>query len=57
MGNFDLNIEMGDDAMQTGDDVADALEFVATRLREGYTSGLIVDVNGNRVGVYKFTEA
>jgi len=53
--NFTLRIDLGDDAMQTTLDVADALEQVAARLRShgGWSadeSAPIKDVNGNTVG-------
>ena len=57
IGEFRLEIELGNDAMQTDDDIATALEAVATRLRaHQYTQSQddvergIVDVNGNTVG-------
>jgi len=52
---FTLRIDLGNAAMQTGDDVAEALEYVATRLRvDGQAGqvGLIRDLNGNTVGNY-----
>lgn len=47
---FALNIELGNDAMQDGSDVADALIDVADRLRAGGTSGSVIDDYGNTVG-------
>jgi hypothetical protein len=47
---FDLNIEMGNDAMKTPTDVGRALMDVAILLRGGRTSGPILDENGNTVG-------
>lgn len=59
MNYLNLNITLGNDAMQTGHDVADALEKVATRLRQEYAdsrvesyTGSVRDLNGNRVGSY-----
>jgi hypothetical protein len=59
---FTLKIELGNDAMQTYDDIAAALRKVAARLNSGgntvidedadlaITGGRIKDVNGNTVG-------
>lgn len=52
--DFRLTIVMGNDAMSTPDDVADALDRVAARLRAGSTSGSVLDANGNRVGDFEF---
>jgi hypothetical protein len=52
MKNFKLRIELGNEAMQTPEDVVRALRDVAERL-EGYSdfhSIIIRDVNGNTVG-------
>ena len=57
---FTLEIELGNDAMQTGQDVAGALrkeaqrlaEFCKKDLRPG-AEGLIRDVNGNTVGKWQ----
>lgn len=59
---FTLEIEFGNEAMQTPDDVAGALEQTASRLMgiEGITSaddaGLVFDLNGNTVGQWSVTE-
>lgn len=53
---FGLHIDLGNEAMQTGDDVADALEQVARKLRRGAESGAIMDRNGNRVGIFNLLE-
>lgn len=55
---FELSIELGDDAMQTPDQVAVALRQVAERLTgrgdfEGDESGTIIDFNGNTVGTWE----
>ena len=47
---FTLTIQMGNAAMQTGEDVADVLHNVASDLLTGRTSGTIMDANGNTVG-------
>ena len=50
--SFRLTIKLGNDAMQTALDVAQAIEAVARRLREssGHDQGRIMDANGNSVG-------
>lgn len=51
---FQLEIELGNDAMQTTEDVAEALEQVAKELSlivSGW--GSIRDRNGNKVGTWK----
>jgi hypothetical protein len=60
---FKLTIELGDDAMQTGRDVASALRDVAEKLAmidgelkgaDSYDkAGRISDINGNIVGNWK----
>lgn len=47
---FNLKITLGNDAMQTADDVAAALRTVIEKLEAGRTSGRIMDLNGNSVG-------
>lgn len=54
---FTLNIELGNAAMQSGPDVANALERVWTEVDDGHTEGTIRDLNGNTVGVYGFEAA
>lgn len=56
MERFTLTIELGNDAMQTGADIADALRRVAARQEEWErgTDGAIRDENGNTVGRYGF---
>lgn len=54
---FRLTIELGNDAMLTGDDVADALERIVPLLRRGAGGHVaILDQNGNRVGDWSFDE-
>jgi hypothetical protein len=53
MARFTLEIELGNAAMQTGEDVAHALRVAAAALEEvGCSRSSIWDVNGNRVGVW-----
>lgn len=50
---FELNITLGNDAMQSGPDVARALREVADRIEDGLEArGPIRDANGNTVGQY-----
>lgn len=58
---FKLTIELGNDAMQTGGDIADALRGLAERIdtRRGgdlADSGTVRDYNGNTVGTYDVAE-
>jgi hypothetical protein len=53
MKRFKLQIEMGNAAMETLDDIADALEDTAQKLRQGKPLGPIFDLNGNKVGNYE----
>jgi hypothetical protein len=60
-----VTIRLGNDAMQTGEDLANALEGIANDLREwsgpepitGEThAASLFDINGNRVGQWKVRE-
>jgi DUF917 family protein len=53
---FTLTIQLGNAAMQTGEDVAEALARVADSLQGGVQSGTIRDVNGNTVGSWDLPE-
>ncbi len=53
---FNLRIELGNAAMQTPEDIADALRSVANKLESGNTEGSIRDLNGNTVGEFKIEE-
>lgn len=53
---FKLEIEIGNDAMQTTDDVADALRDVLLVLDNGGTYGIIRDLNGNTVGRWELED-
>ena len=52
MAKFTLEITLGNDAMQTTEDIADALQRTASKLESGYRTGNIMDLNGNSVGSY-----
>ena len=56
MNEFALQIRMGNEAMQTPEDVAASLRDIANRLDWGMyrRSGEILDMNGNKVGEWKF---
>jgi len=58
MNSFTLTISLGNEAMQTADDVAWALGWLITELRavtlDGETTGTIRDLNGNQVGEWRF---
>lgn len=51
---FVLTIELGNDAMQTPEDVAHALGAVAIKLQHGTLSGNVRDWNGQTVGTFAF---
>lgn len=51
---FTVTIDVGNDAMQTLEDIAGTLEGVAERLRMGESSGKVRDLNGNTVGRFTF---
>lgn len=63
MAQFTVQITLGNDAMQTPDDIAAVLDEVVRRItRRGdrYApatpgEGPIIDDNGNRVGVWRVT--
>ena len=57
MNKFEINIDLGNEAMETAEDVARALETVATRLRRqgDFFAGIIHDLNGNSVGEFGLT--
>ena len=58
MSRFTLKITLGNEAMQTPEDVANRLLAVANRLNYGMDrrSGEIRDYNGNKVGEWEFTK-
>lgn len=49
---FTLTLKLGNAAMQTPEDIAEALRVVASRLDGAgiYASEIIMDLNGERVG-------
>ncbi|MEK6794903.1 MAG: hypothetical protein AABZ39_09010 [Spirochaetota bacterium] len=55
-GTFRLQIELGNDAMQSRNDILVALKNVAIRIIGGEDDGKIMDENGNTVGNFKITE-
>jgi hypothetical protein len=48
-----LQIKFNNDAMQTLEDLAVALRNVALKLEAWYSSGIILDTNGNCVGDWR----
>lgn len=54
--NFKLEIELGNAAMKSPDDVARALRRIADRLEAGAEGGKVMDSNGNSVGKWGFDE-
>lgn len=59
---FTLEIELGNDAMQTRDDIEEALRSAGQNLRymsdppEDGDGGGIMDLNGNNVGKWRVSE-
>ena len=54
MDTLEVKITTGNDAMQTDDEIAQALMRVAHRVRDGSIAGKVADINGNTVGSYEF---
>lgn len=52
--NFTIQIESGNTAMQTPEDVAEALRKAADKITQGGEDGTIRDANGNTVGFWQF---
>jgi hypothetical protein len=53
---FELYINLGNDSMQSLDDIAEALKSVQSQLRQGKEAGKIYDSNGNSTGSYIIKE-
>lgn len=51
---FELKIELGNDAMQSPEDIAWALRGAAYAIEYGGSAGVIHDDNGNSVGEWEF---
>ena len=52
---FKVRIRLGNEAMQTAEDLADALRRLAEKVERADVSGdhgVIMDTNGNRVGTW-----
>lgn len=49
---FRLEILLGNAEMRSSEDIAEALEATAAKLRGHQTAGKIMDVNGNSCGSY-----
>lgn len=61
--HFTLDIRLGNDAMQTGDDIAAALRIAADQVESAYDGDgkpsskvLVWDANGNSVGLWEIAE-
>lgn len=56
--SFNLSIESGNAAIVEDPAlaIADILSDVKRTLSDGYTSGMVTDVNGNRVGTWKLDQ-
>jgi len=52
---FKLEIETGNEAMRTYEDIAAAMDATREQIEAGEQSGILCDVNGNTVGSYEFT--
>lgn len=52
MSEFKLSITLGNEAMQTPRDVAEALRGIAARVHYGQAAGFVRDENGNTVGSF-----
>jgi hypothetical protein len=55
---FVLSIDEGNDAVQTNDAVSELLQWTARQIKAfpSKTRGVIIDVNGNKVGAWKYTK-
>lgn len=56
MSNFEMNLDLGNVAMATGADVAEALRNVAQRIERGEVGSAVLDANGNTVGYWSLDE-
>jgi len=62
MPRFVLSIDLGNDAMCTGSDIADRLRTIADEIQDNgdmqqyHPVYRISDINGNKVGHYEVTE-
>ncbi len=52
---FWLELEIGNEAMCSFRNVADALRVVAERVEDGAEKGPVKDLNGNTVGFFRTT--
>jgi hypothetical protein len=56
MSNFEMALHLGNVAMASASDVADALRKVALRLENGDTASALLDAHGNTVGGWFLAE-
>ena len=54
MNTFTLTIKLGNDAMNTPEDVSQLLHDAADYVIEGYDQKYLFDMNGNRVGEFTY---
>ena len=54
MNTITLTIRLGNDAMNTPEDVAQLLHDAADHISEGYYPKYLFDINGNRVGEFTY---
>ena len=52
MSTITITIRLGNDAMNTPEDVAQLLHDAADHISEGYYPRYLFDLNGNRVGEF-----
>lgn len=55
MEKFKIEIKMGNSAMQTSDDIINALKQVIEKMENGSGGGIIQDENGNNVGTFDWS--
>lgn len=53
---FTLTINLGNEAMQTGEDVAEAVALAVYSIEQQEGPGRIYDANGNQVGEWGYSE-
>ena len=54
--HFTIDIQMSNDAVQTGEDIAEILRIVLTQVEQQSEGRAIFDANGNKVGTWGYSE-
>lgn len=54
--HFTIDIQMSNDAVQTGEDIAEILRIVLTQVEQQSEGRAIFDSNGNKVGTWGYSE-